>query len=51
MRPDKNISACEALIILSRLYTVTAAQKAMIAENYAAEVRSADPASYSWASP
>lgn len=49
MRPDKNISACEALVILSRLYTVTAAQKAMIAEDYAAEVKSAVPESYSWA--
>jgi len=49
MRPDKNISACEALIILSRLYTVSAAQKAMIAEDYEAEIKSVVPASYSWA--
>lgn len=49
MKPDKNITACEALVLLSRIYTLGDAEKALIADDYAAEVKAAVPSSYSWA--
>lgn len=49
MRPDNNITACEALVILSRLYTLSDTEKALIADDYEAEVKGEIDANYSWA--
>ena len=49
MKPDNNITACETLVLLSRLYTLSDTEKALIADDYAAEVTAAVPSSYSWA--
>lgn len=49
MRPDNNITACETLALLSRLYTLTDSEKALIADDYEAEVKADVSASYSWA--
>ena len=49
MRPDQNITVGEALVILSRLYTVSDSEKALIASDYEAEVKAAAPSNYSWA--
>lgn len=49
MRPDQNITVGEALVILSRLYTVSDSEKTLIASDYEAEVKAVAPANYSWA--
>jgi len=49
MKPDNNISACETLVLLSRLYTLSSTEKALIADDYAAEVKTDVPSTYSWA--
>ena len=49
MRPDNNITACETLVILSRLYTLSDTEKALIADDYGAEVKGEVDASYAWA--
>lgn len=49
MRPDNNITACETLVILSRLYTLSDTEKALIADDYESEVKADVDATYSWA--
>lgn len=49
MKPDNNITAAEALVLLSRLYTLSDAEKALIADDYASEVTASVPSSYAWA--
>ena len=49
MKPDNNITACETLVVLSRLYTLDSTEKALIADDYAAEVKADVSSSYAWA--
>lgn len=49
MRPNQNITVGEALVILSRLYTVSDSEKTLMISDYEAEVKAVAPANYSWA--
>ncbi|NLH01135.1 MAG: S-layer homology domain-containing protein [Clostridiales bacterium] len=49
MKPDKNLTACEALVILSRFYNLTDVESEMIQTDYENYVKQMVSASYSWA--
>lgn len=49
MRPDKNMTTCELLVLLSRLYSLTDIQKEMIQSDYGAEVKESASSTVSWA--
>ena len=49
MRPDSNMTTCQLLVLLSRMYSLTDAQKAVIEDDYGAAVQAAVDSSSSWA--
>ena len=49
MRPDENMTACETLVLLSRFYTLSDEETALIAEDYEAFVEETVDDSLSWA--
>ena len=49
MKPDKTITYCETLVLLSRFYTLTDLQTQAINAKYGTVVKGAMPASLSWA--
>jgi len=49
MKPDKTITYCETLALLSRFYILTDLQTEMIASKYETTVKAAVPSTLSWA--
>jgi len=49
MKPNKNITACESLAILSRMYTLTDLESEMIQADYEATAKVNVPSTLSWA--
>lgn len=49
MKPDKNITSCELLVMLSRFYTLTDIQKEQIKAEYKSIVEKNVPTELSWA--
>lgn len=48
MKPDRNITACEALVVLSRLYNLTDFESELIQADYEDMVKEAVPSTLSW---
>jgi len=51
MKPDKNITAGETLVVMSRLYTLTDIEASMIQADYEAAVKAAVSSNLSWEYP
>lgn len=49
MRPDLNMTTCQLLVLLSRLYSPTTVQKELITEDYGSIVKTTVPTTFSWA--
>jgi len=49
MKPDRNMTTCETLTLLSRLYTLDTLQSKMIADDYETIAKANMPTSVSWA--
>ena len=49
MRPDSNMTTCQLLVLLSRMYTLTDVQKGLIEDDYGSVIQAAVPSTSSWA--
>jgi len=49
MRPDINMTTCQLLVLLSRMYTLTDVQKGLIEDDYGSVINAAVASTSSWA--
>ena len=49
MRPDSNMTTCQLLVLLSRMYSLTDVQKGLIEDDYGSVVKANVASTFSWA--